>query len=190
MPGIRRIRRPFTDALLLLPILDARVQVMLVGGGGSDFWADGRPSLDATTVVADKPHLLSYFALKLGGALEFEDASLFIDDSDIFAAMPDNSVAIVTPRLTGSPAIYVENDIDNLAEVNVFEVEARYGAVLRGWHCDVANFESYEDRASSRQGASEEIIIANVVPAQVDVLSAADRTSMGRRIGIGDEGPE
>lgn len=190
MPGIRRLRHALTDAILRLPILHARVKVDFVAGGETDFWVDRRPGLDYTQVVADKPRFLSYFALKLDGALEFEDAPFLIDDSDIFATMPDDSVAIVTARSADDPAIYVEGDIDGLSEVSVFEVESRYGSVSRGWRCNIATFESYEERATNISGLREEIIIVNVIPAQVDVLSAADRTTMGRRIGLGDEASE
>lgn len=190
MPGVRRIRKPITQAQLIPPGLNARVQYMVTGGGGSDFWMDRKPYLDFTTVPADMPILMSYFAFKLGGVLQLEDTFPLIDDSDIFASMPDDSVAMAALRITGDPAVFDEDDIDNLSELKIFEVEARFGSVARGWHCNIATFDSYEDRETNITGVREEIIIADVVPAQIDVLNAADRHTMGRRIGLGDEASE
>ena len=190
MPRVRRIRHPFTSTFVRAPLLRGRAQVMLQGGGGVDFWMDRHPSLDFTTVPADMPHYLGYIALKVGGSLLFEDAFPLVDDSDIFASMPADSVAFVTTRLTADPAIHDEDDVDNIKEMNIFEVDTYFGGVFRGWNLGNLSFVSYEDRVASISILSEEIVIATVVPAQVSVLSEEDRNTMGRRIGLGDEGAE
>jgi len=163
---------------------------MLQGGMGVDFWMDRHPSLDFTTVPADMPHYLGYIAIKVGGVLEFEDAFPLVDDSDIFASMPADSVAFVTTRLTVSPAIHDENDVLHIKEMNIFEVDTYFGGVFRGWNLGNLDFVSYEDRVASIPILSEEIVIASLNLDQFSVMDEEDRNTMGRRIGLGDEGSE